>query len=63
MRIYPPILRRVEQRWQKWIDGETGKRSDVPHHFIYNQEDNKNLQVLDGRRVKRILFEYVALFN
>ncbi|KII85161.1 hypothetical protein PLICRDRAFT_116683 [Plicaturopsis crispa FD-325 SS-3] len=44
-------------RWQKWIDIETGRRSDVPHHFVYNQEDNKNLTILDQRRVKRVLFE------
>ncbi|KAF8655059.1 hypothetical protein AX16_003260 [Volvariella volvacea WC 439] len=44
-------------RWQKWIDAETGRRSDVPHHFIYNQANNKNLQVLTGKRVKRVIFE------
>ena len=40
----------------RWIDAESGRRSDVPHHFIYNQ-DNKNLIVLDGKRVKRVIFE------
>ncbi|KAJ7170886.1 GMC oxidoreductase-domain-containing protein [Mycena crocata] len=44
-------------RWQKWIDGETGTRSDVPHHFIYNQAHNENLSVLHGCRVKRVIFE------
>jgi alcohol oxidase len=43
-------------RWEKWIDAESGKRSDVPHHFIYNAE-HKNLTVLDGKRVKRVIFE------
>ncbi|KIJ66955.1 GMC oxidoreductase [Hydnomerulius pinastri MD-312] len=43
-------------RWQKWIDGETGRRSDVPHHFIYNKI-HKNLEVIDGKRVKRVIFE------
>ncbi|KAF8643245.1 hypothetical protein AX16_009134 [Volvariella volvacea WC 439] len=40
-----------------WIDAETGRRSDVPHHFIYNQPYNKNLQILTGKRVKRVIFE------
>ncbi|KAF8213497.1 hypothetical protein K438DRAFT_1956877 [Mycena galopus ATCC 62051] len=50
-------------RWQKrvfvpsWIDAETGTRSDVPHHFIYNQSENQNLKVLTGCRVKRVIFE------
>ncbi|KAJ6519466.1 GMC oxidoreductase-domain-containing protein [Mycena sanguinolenta] len=44
-------------RWQKWIDAETGTRSDVPHHFIYNQLHNKNLKVLTRCRVKRVIFE------
>jgi len=42
---------------RRWIDNETGRRSDVPHHFIYNQDHNKNLQVLSGCRVKRVIFE------
>ncbi|THU99672.1 alcohol oxidase [Dendrothele bispora CBS 962.96] len=44
-------------KWQKWIDADTGKRSDVPHYFIYNQEHNKNLVVLTGQKVKRVVFE------
>ncbi|KAJ7017403.1 GMC oxidoreductase-domain-containing protein [Mycena alexandri] len=44
-------------RWEKWIDAETGLRSDVPHHFIYNQSHNQNLQVLTGSRVKRVIFD------
>ncbi|EGN91908.1 hypothetical protein SERLA73DRAFT_117989 [Serpula lacrymans var. lacrymans S7.3] len=43
-------------RWQKWIDGKTGKRSDVPHHFIYNRNFS-NLEVIDGKRVKRVIIE------
>ncbi|KAJ6624000.1 GMC oxidoreductase-domain-containing protein [Mycena sp. CBHHK59/15] len=45
-------------RWQKWIDADKGTRSDVPHHFIYNQDHNKNLQILTRSRVKRVIFEY-----
>ncbi|KAL4248407.1 GMC oxidoreductase family protein [Abortiporus biennis] len=44
-------------RWPKWIDGKTGARSDVPHHYIYNKQDNKNLQILSGCLVKRVIFE------
>ncbi|KAI0310131.1 hypothetical protein OF83DRAFT_1178887, partial [Amylostereum chailletii] len=41
-------------RWQKWIDAKTGRRSDVPHHFIYNQSSNPNLQYATGVHVKRV---------
>ncbi|EMD35142.1 hypothetical protein CERSUDRAFT_139982 [Gelatoporia subvermispora B] len=44
-------------RWQKWIDGTTGKRSDTAHHYLYNQGHNTNLHVKTGYRVKRIIFE------
>ncbi|KAI0310619.1 alcohol oxidase-like protein [Amylostereum chailletii] len=44
-------------RWQMWIDGRTGRRSDVPHHFIYNQSSNTNLQYAMGVHVKRLTFE------
>ncbi|KAI5836378.1 alcohol oxidase-like protein [Schizophyllum commune Tattone D] len=37
-------------RWAKWIDKETGKRSDPAHHYIYNK-------VVAGARVVRVLFE------
>ncbi|KAI8986144.1 alcohol oxidase-like protein [Trametes punicea] len=55
-------------RWPKWIDARTGKRSDVPHHYIYPQSSNTNLHILTGHQVKRITFkdnvatgiEYVA---
>ncbi|KAG1861737.1 GMC oxidoreductase-domain-containing protein [Suillus subalutaceus] len=43
--------------WQKYIDGTTGRRSDAAHHYVYNQAHNQNLQVWDGKRVKRIIFE------
>ncbi|KAL1696896.1 alcohol oxidase-like protein [Schizophyllum commune] len=44
-------------RWAKWIDKETGKRSDPAHHYIYNKVSNTNLQVVAGARVVRVLFE------
>ncbi|KAI9060146.1 GMC oxidoreductase [Trametes sanguinea] len=44
-------------RWQKWIDAKTGTRSDVPHHYIYNQKFNDNLRILTGYHVKKVVFE------
>ncbi|KAG2364367.1 GMC oxidoreductase-domain-containing protein [Suillus spraguei] len=43
--------------WPKYIDGTTGRRSDTAHHYVYNQAHHSNLQVWDGKRVKRIIFE------
>jgi alcohol oxidase len=40
---------------------ETGRRSDTAHHYIYNQDHNKNLKVLVRHRVVRVIFEYVFL--
>ncbi|KXN88650.1 Alcohol oxidase [Leucoagaricus sp. SymC.cos] len=47
----------VFSRVPKWIDEKTGKRQDVAHNFIYNQQENKNLEVVDGCRVKRVIFD------
>ncbi|KAF8676398.1 hypothetical protein AX14_004897, partial [Amanita brunnescens Koide BX004] len=45
-------------RWPKYIDPETGRRSDAAHGYIYNQVDtNHNLKVFCGKRVVRVLFE------
>jgi alcohol oxidase len=43
----------------RYIDGESGRRSDIPHHYIYTQDHNKNLTILDRQRVIRVIFEYV----
>ncbi|KAG1908777.1 GMC oxidoreductase-domain-containing protein [Suillus fuscotomentosus] len=43
--------------YERYIDGTTGRRSDAAHHYVYNQAHNPNLQVWDGKRVKRIIFE------
>ncbi|CCM03415.1 uncharacterized protein FIBRA_05546 [Fibroporia radiculosa] len=43
-------------KWAKWIDAKTGRRSDVPHGFIYDRE-RPNLQILTGVQVKRVIFE------
>ncbi|KAI0354317.1 alcohol oxidase-like protein [Trametes cingulata] len=43
-------------RWQKWIDAKTGTRSDVPHHYIFNQSLG-NLDILTGYDVRNVIFE------
>lgn len=42
--------------WIRYIT-TSGRRSDTAHHFIYNQEHNKNLHVITEHRVNRVLFE------
>nr|ALJ82900.1 alcohol oxidase [Irpex lacteus] len=44
-------------RFQKFIDGKTGKRSDVAHHFLYNNLKTTGLEILTGTFVKRVIFE------
>ncbi|PCH43102.1 GMC oxidoreductase [Wolfiporia cocos MD-104 SS10] len=44
-------------RWPRWIDEKTGRRSDVPHHYLYNQGEKKNLEIKTGHLVKRVIFE------
>ncbi|KAF8813022.1 alcohol oxidase [Phlegmacium glaucopus] len=44
-------------RWGRYIDLETGKRSDTAHHYIYNQDHNTNLNILVRHRVVRVIFE------
>ncbi|CCM05913.1 uncharacterized protein FIBRA_08151 [Fibroporia radiculosa] len=46
----------VYGRWQKYIDVESGRRSDVPHNYIYNH-DFPNLHIMTGNHVKRVVFE------
>ena len=47
----------------RWINGETGVRSDVPHHLIYPlKETRPNLHIVTGIHVKRVTFdEYVLV--
>ena len=45
--------------YTRYIDIETGRRSDAAHHYIYNQDHNKNLKILVRHRVVRVIFEYV----
>ncbi|TCD71566.1 hypothetical protein EIP91_007313 [Steccherinum ochraceum] len=44
-------------RWPKYINGQTGSRSDAAHHYIYTQTSNQNLVISTGYFVKRIIFE------
>ncbi|KAI0665800.1 hypothetical protein C8Q78DRAFT_1083652 [Trametes maxima] len=45
------------QVWPKWIN-ETGRRSDVSHHFLYNKTPhNKNLLIVVGSTVRRVISE------
>ena len=42
----------------RWIDGETGLRSDVPHNMIYPlKETRPNLHVVTGVHVKHVTFD------
>jgi alcohol oxidase len=45
--------------YTRYIDIETGRRSDTAHHYIYNQDHNKNLNIVVRHRVVRVIFEYV----
>ncbi|KAJ3915703.1 GMC oxidoreductase-domain-containing protein [Lentinula edodes] len=47
-----------------YIDSDTGKRSDVAHHFLYNlpnfsldPNEGNNLHVLTNRRVVKVIFK------
>ncbi|KAH9174549.1 alcohol oxidase-like protein [Lactarius sanguifluus] len=47
----------VYTRWLKWINAETGTRSDVPHNVIYPLKDSRpNLHFLTGAHVKHVTF-------
>ena len=42
----------------RWINSETGTRSDVPHHMIYPLKDtHPNLHFLTGVHVKHVTFD------
>ncbi|KAF8186595.1 GMC oxidoreductase-domain-containing protein [Mycena galopus ATCC 62051] len=45
-------------RCPKYIDAETGRRSDAAHFYLYPQARNPNLIILDHARVGRILFDH-----
>ncbi|KAJ7696926.1 GMC oxidoreductase-domain-containing protein [Mycena rosella] len=44
-------------RAPKYIDIETGRRSDAAHCYLYPQMHNPNLNIIDHARVVRILFD------
>jgi alcohol oxidase len=41
----------------RYIDAETGRRSDTAHCYVYNQARNENLRIVDRTHVNRVLFE------
>ncbi|KAJ3824717.1 GMC oxidoreductase-domain-containing protein [Lentinula raphanica] len=51
--------------WHKYIDSQTGKRSDTAHHFLYNlhnfdldpESSNHKVHVLTKRRAVRVIFQ------
>ncbi|CCM05910.1 uncharacterized protein FIBRA_08148 [Fibroporia radiculosa] len=43
-------------RWQKYIGAQNGRRSDIPHHYIF-QQDCRNIQIETGYLVKRVIFD------
>ncbi|KAH9046726.1 alcohol oxidase-like protein [Lactarius hengduanensis] len=48
----------VYTRWLKWMNAETGTRSDVPHNMIYPLKDTRpNLHFLTGVHVKHVTFD------
>ncbi|KAI9453456.1 alcohol oxidase-like protein [Lactarius psammicola] len=48
----------VYTRWPKWVNVETGTRSDVPHNMIYPLKDTRpNLHFLTGVHVKHVTFD------
>ena len=53
------LTERVRDLLRRWIDAKTGRRSDVPHYFIYNQAHNERLHVVTSVHVSRVLLECV----
>ncbi|KAJ7714137.1 GMC oxidoreductase-domain-containing protein [Mycena metata] len=47
----------VYGRLPRYIDAETGRRSDTAHHYVYSQAHNPNLHIMDHARVNRVLFD------
>ncbi len=46
----------------RWINAETGTRSDVPHNMIYPLKDTRpNLHFLTGVHVKHVTFDECVL--
>ncbi|KAF9036278.1 alcohol oxidase-like protein [Panaeolus papilionaceus] len=44
-------------KWARYIDKETGRRSDVPHHYIYNRPETANLTILTKSVVDIVIVE------
>ncbi|KAF9036217.1 GMC oxidoreductase-domain-containing protein [Panaeolus papilionaceus] len=44
-------------KWARYIDVETGRRSDAPHHYIYNKPTTPNLTILTQRQVDSVIID------
>lgn len=55
--IQPAVV--IYLPFSRYIDKEKGRRSDVPHNYIYNRQLD-NLEILTGYHVKRVIFECVS---
>ena len=49
--------------YTRYIDIETGRRSDTAHHYIYNQDHNTNLKILVRHCVVHVILEYAFVFR
>ncbi|PPR03908.1 hypothetical protein CVT24_008100 [Panaeolus cyanescens] len=47
----------VYGKWARYIDKETGRRSDVPHHYIYNKPETQNLTIMTQTIVDSVVIE------
>ncbi|KAF9036275.1 GMC oxidoreductase-domain-containing protein [Panaeolus papilionaceus] len=44
-------------RWARYVDKDTGRRSDVPHHYIYRKPENPNLTIITKNVVDTVIIE------
>lgn len=44
----------------RYVHPVTGRRSDAASRYLYPHAENPNLTILVGKRVKRIIIEYVT---
>ncbi|PWN46731.1 alcohol oxidase [Violaceomyces palustris] len=43
--------------WRKWIDKDTGKRSDAAHGYLHPNKSRPNLEIITEAQVQKILTE------
>ena len=49
----------VSNPQNSYVDPVTGRRSDTASRYLYPHADNPNLTIMVGKRVKRVIVEYV----